>query len=135
MPMAAGHANTLLSSVLVVPYKFSSVLHSYVREGYRVLACAYRPLPHSHIQSARHLSRQEAEQHLSLSGLLILQNAVKPESQPAINCLRSANIDCAMITGDNPLTACHVARTCGIIAHASTIYISEGRLHFGQKLA
>ena len=91
-----------------------------------MLGCGFRQLATRDLRAARHMTRLEAEQQLQFCGLLIMQNPIKPETPAAIQMLRNAKIECAMITGDAPLTACHVARQCQLIPSSSTVYLSEG---------
>lgn len=66
--------------------------------------------------------REQAETSLRFLGLIIFENKVKPGTGPAIAGLRSANLACRMITGDNPLTALSVALECGIITQAAHVF-------------
>ncbi len=63
---------------------------------------------------------------MSFVGLLIMQNKLKPETTPTLASLNKANINSIMVTGDNPLTACHVAATCNLVKSDENIFISEG---------
>jgi len=45
------------------------------------------------------LYRDEVERDLTFTGLMIMQNKLKPETAPVITTLRYANIRTVMITG------------------------------------
>jgi magnesium-transporting ATPase (P-type) len=67
------------------------------------------------IIQARALKQNEAEENLDFLGFALLQNRAKPESAPVIDELRRAGMRCVMVTGDNILTACTVARECRLV--------------------
>jgi magnesium-transporting ATPase (P-type) len=98
-----------------VPADFSKVLQQYTRDGLRVLAVAGRRLEVSSWAEACDLPRNEVESQLVLLGLVVFQNKVKAATRPALTELHEANIRTLMITGDNLLTACSVARECGMV--------------------
>ncbi|RMX43708.1 hypothetical protein pdam_00006345 [Pocillopora damicornis] len=96
---------------------FTNVLQHYTTKGYRVLGLAWKPLDSKLSWHHVHrVSRDRIESNLQFLGLLILQNAVKPQSYPVIRTLQNADIRTVMVTGDNMLTAVSVARDCGMIA-------------------
>src|SRR4051812_45535150 len=64
------------------------------------------------------------EQGLTFLGLIILENKVKPESEPTLQILRQAAIRCVMITGDNGLTAVTVAKECKLIEPGARVFQS-----------
>ncbi|XP_056364277.1 polyamine-transporting ATPase 13A2 [Oenanthe melanoleuca] len=99
-----------------VPPDFSQVLRHYTTDGFRVLALACRALGSvATFEEALQLPRDSVESGLSFLGLLVMKNVLKPESAPVIQLLRSANIRPVMVTGDNMLTALHVARGCRMV--------------------
>jgi hypothetical protein len=99
-----------------VPADFAAALREYVQQGYRVLACGYRPLvgmavsevaaaPRSAAARRAHLhggltpSSEAVERDLEFLGLIVMQNKLKPESRPAIATLSRVGIRCVMVTG------------------------------------
>ncbi|CAL8095253.1 unnamed protein product [Calicophoron daubneyi] len=109
-----------------IPTDFHSVLLEYTRQGYRVLALAWRPLKIPYTRALR-IQRERAEQKLQFLGLLIMENRLKPETTPVIEILRDANIRPVMVTGDNMLTAISVARDCEIIDEMDRIVIVSAK--------
>jgi len=73
---------------------------AYAREGFRVLAVAW--------------ADGEAEEHLSLLGLVLFWDPPRPEVPDAVARAQAAGIRVIMITGDHPATALAVARLIGI---------------------
>jgi magnesium-transporting ATPase (P-type) len=61
------------------------------------------------------LHRDDIETGLEFLGLLLLRNEVKADSASAIAEIKSAGMDCAMLTGDSVYTGATVARQVGII--------------------
>ncbi|GAA37819.2 cation-transporting ATPase 13A3/4/5 [Clonorchis sinensis] len=109
-----------------IPSDFHSVLLQYTREGYRVLALAWRPLKISYTRVLR-IPRERAEHDLLFLGFLVMENRLKPESAPVIQTLRNANIRPIMVTGDNMLTAVSVARDCEMIDELDRIIIVSAK--------
>ncbi|XP_052033882.1 polyamine-transporting ATPase 13A2 isoform X6 [Apodemus sylvaticus] len=105
-----------LCSPETVPSDFSQVLQSYTAAGYRVVALAGKPLPIApSLEAAQQLTRDTVEQELSLLGLLVMRNLLKPQTAPVIQSLRKTGIRTIMVTGDNLQTAVTVARACGMV--------------------
>ncbi|XP_037586094.1 polyamine-transporting ATPase 13A2 isoform X2 [Cebus imitator] len=100
-----------------VPTDFAPLLQSYTAAGYRVVALASKPLPTvPSLEAAQQLTRDTVEQELSLLGLLVMRNLLKPQTAPVIQALRKTRIRAVMVTGDNLQTAVTVARGCGMVA-------------------
>eukprot|EP01027_Heterolobosea_sp_BB2_P018893 GEZU01026547.1.p1 GENE.GEZU01026547.1~~GEZU01026547.1.p1 ORF type:complete len:1107 (+),score=113.23 GEZU01026547.1:410-3322(+) len=112
-----------------IPSDYDEILYRYAHEGYRVLACAYRPID---ISSGQNFSpkRKDIERDLIFLGFVIMKNCVKPATKPTIETLTKAHIRSVMVTGDNPYTAVSVARECGIIR----THHPHEKLHAGTKV-
>lgn len=107
-----------------LPANFAEVLASYAASGYRVIAMAHKQL-HRKVtwRDALKMKRHVAECDLDFLGLIIMQNALKPETIPVINELHSAQVRTVMITGDNIMTAISVGRNCGMVLPNETIIV------------
>uniref|UniRef100_A0A5F8GF94 Polyamine-transporting ATPase 13A2 n=1 Tax=Monodelphis domestica TaxID=13616 RepID=A0A5F8GF94_MONDO len=117
-----------------VPPDFSQILQQYTADGFRVLALAFkrllRPLT---LEETHQLVRTEVESELTLLGLLVMRNVLKPETEPTIHTLRRANIRTVMVTGDNMLTAINVSRTCGMVRpHEPVVIVHASAPAFGK---
>ncbi|XP_028367974.1 polyamine-transporting ATPase 13A2 isoform X6 [Phyllostomus discolor] len=109
---------------LAVPTSFAQVLESYTAAGYRVVALAGKPLPITpSLEAAQQLTRDAVEQQLSLLGLLVLRNVLKPQTTPVIQALRGTRIRTVMVTGDNLQTAVTVAQSCGMVGPRERLVI------------
>ncbi|KAM7098534.1 polyamine-transporting ATPase 13A2 isoform 2-T2 [Molossus nigricans] len=107
-----------------VPTDFAQMLQSYTAAGYRVVALAGKPLPiPPSLQAAQQLARGTVEQELSLLGLLVLRNLLKPQTTPVIQALRRARVRTVMVTGDNLQTAVTVAQRCGMVGPRERLVI------------
>ncbi|KAF4664619.1 hypothetical protein FOL47_005042 [Perkinsus chesapeaki] len=104
-----------------------SAAERYASEGCYVLAIAAKELTR---EMETRLPRHEVESGMSLLGLLLFRNELKPDSSRHIDCLRAGGVDSVMITGDSVLTGATVARKVGIIPRGHRVVIggasSEG---------
>ncbi|CAG0922817.1 unnamed protein product [Notodromas monacha] len=107
----------------VVPHDFNEVLEKYTEKGYRVLAVAHRRLDSFKYLRLQRASREELETSLTLMGLIVLENRLKPATGPVIEELKLARVRVIMVTGDNILTALSVARECGMVAAGEELYV------------
>merc|ERR1719362_2359604 len=80
----------------------------------RVLALASRTV------SNQPDDRSTAEADLTFRGFLCLTSPLKPGTRNVIQHLQSSGHKCVIITGDNVLTAAHVARSVGILGDDQT---------------
>ncbi|MBE9042234.1 HAD-IC family P-type ATPase, partial [Oscillatoriales cyanobacterium LEGE 11467] len=91
------------------------------QNGMRVLATAFRPL------DALPDEAIALERDLVAIGLVGMLDPARSEVAEAVQTCQNAGIRVVMITGDHPLTACHIARELGIT--------TGGHLLTGQELA
>ncbi|KAF4694463.1 hypothetical protein FOZ60_008041 [Perkinsus olseni] len=71
------------------------------------------------------MSRAEIESPLTLLGLLLFKNEVKPDSALAINMLREGDVRSVVCTGDNPLTAIGISKEVGIIDTTRPVLLGD----------
>lgn len=84
-----------------------SALEALASRGLRVLAVACRPSPEDP-------ALPEAEESLTLLGLLALENPPRPDVRDAVLACGTAGIRVAMVTGDHPVTATTIADEVGL---------------------
>ena len=63
----------------------------------------------------------DAEQHMTLLGLVGLMDPPRPEAREAVNTCQRAGIRPVMITGDHPVTATAIARELGLLASGGVV--------------
>ncbi|KAF5301425.1 hypothetical protein FQA39_LY02154 [Lamprigera yunnana] len=109
-----------------LPSNFSNRLTEIAAQGFRVIGLAHKNLPKElKWKNAQKIERAAIEKDLTFIGLLIMENTLKPETQPIISMLNDAKIRTVMITGDNIRTAVAVARNCGMIGvHEDVVLIN-----------
>lgn len=91
------------------PEKYDEVYLELSRRGARVLALGFKEVGKLSSQELRDLSRESIESELKFAGFVIISCPLKTHSKSAIQEIQNASHKVVMITGDNPLTACHVA--------------------------
>lgn len=82
----------------------------YSRRGARVLALGIKEFGQMDAQRVRDLKREDVESNLTFAGFVVISCPIKPDSKCVIKELIHASHKVIMITGDNPLTACYVAK-------------------------
>ncbi|XP_039611384.1 cation-transporting ATPase 13A2 isoform X1 [Polypterus senegalus] len=103
-----------------VPQNFTETLKQFTRDGFRVLALAYKEMTDVTVDP-QEVERESVENDMVFLGLLVMRNVLKPETAPVISTLRNAKIRIVMVTGDNILTAVNVAQNCGMVATGDRI--------------
>ena len=100
-----------------VPDDYDATLHRLAVAGFRVLACAVRPLRAASAGAGTDAwlkrPRHELEHDLYFAGFLVMENRLKPTTAMYLDSYVRAGLRCIMVTGDNPLTATAVAKRCG----------------------
>ncbi|CAG8712951.1 24317_t:CDS:10, partial [Gigaspora margarita] len=111
-----GAPETLRNMYSFVPDDYEETFKFFMRRGSRVLALGYKYLKDNmNIDEINELSRESVESELTFAGFLIFHCPLKEDAISTLQMLNESSHRVVMITGDNPLTACHVAREVEII--------------------
>ena len=113
-----GAPEIIRKMLVYTPANYEDTYKYFSRNGARVLALAYKYLSNEgEIGQNRinNLKREEVEEELNFAGFLILQCPLKDDALKALRMLNESSHRTIMITGDNALTAVHVARQVEIV--------------------
>ena len=113
-----GAPETIQTMLKSTPPNYEETYKHFTRNGGRVLALGYRYLSNeSELGQTKvnNLKREEVETNLTFAGFLVLQCPLKEDAAKSVRMLNESSHRVVMITGDNPLTAVHVARQVEIV--------------------
>lgn len=120
-----GAPEVLKNMINDVPDNFDEIYLHYAREGSRVLCLGYKELGQLSHQELRDLDRSQVESGLQFAGFVIISCPLKPDSKSVIREIQHASHHITMITGDNPLTACHVGSQLKLIDKKNAIVLTR----------
>ena len=132
-----GAPETIRKMLVETPNGYEETFKYFTRNGGRVLALAYKYLNEDGEVSQKkinHIEREEVESQLHFAGFLVLQCPLKDDAKKAVRMLNESSHRVVMITGDNPLTAVHVARQVEIIDRDVLILDAPEDDESGEKL-
>ncbi|KAK0113666.1 hypothetical protein ONS95_013913 [Cadophora gregata] len=132
-----GAPETIMKMLVTVPKDYEETFKYFTRKGSRVLALAYKHLStESELGSGRinELKREKVEAELHFAGFLVLHCPLKDDAKKSVQMLNESSHRVVMITGDNPLTACHVAHEVEIVDRDVLILDAPEHDDSGEKL-
>lgn len=110
-----GAPETIRERLVNVPSNYDHIFKHFTRAGSRVLALASKELTNLTSKQIENLDRKNMEIDLNFNGFLVFQCPLKDDAIETVKMLNESSHRCVMITGDNPLTAVHVAKEVGIV--------------------
>ncbi|KAK1315965.1 putative cation-transporting ATPase [Acorus calamus] len=116
-----GAPEVIQDRLVDVPSSYVETYKRFTRQGSRVLALAFKPLPDMAVSEARNMDRDSVENSLTFAGFAVFNCPIRPDSGSVLSELRESSHDLVMITGDQALTACHVAGQVHIISKPTLI--------------
>ncbi|KAL4072457.1 hypothetical protein V8B97DRAFT_1959372 [Scleroderma yunnanense] len=110
-----GAPETIKSMLAELPEWYDATYKWYSRRGSRVLALGTKEIESMTINKINKLAREDVESGLAFAGFLVFHCPLKADAIDTLKMLADSSHRCIMITGDNPLTATHVACDVEII--------------------
>ena len=122
-----------LCQAKTIPADFNDQLNHYTSRGYRVLAMGSKVIQMDY-NKALEVNRTFCEKDLVFLGLLIVQNKLKPATNPTLRRLtHRGHIRVRMATGDNIMTAVCVGRKSNLIEPNAVVYSCEIEIEEEKK--
>jgi Ca2+-transporting ATPase len=104
----------------------TNTIEAMAKAGLRTLAFGYKMLPvdtkfdnNSNDEENDH--QDQIEKGMVLTGVVGIKDPLRPEVVDAVKQCKKSGIIVRMVTGDNILTAQHVARECGILDNSGVV--------------
>ncbi|KAF8816406.1 endoplasmic reticulum Ca-transporting P-type ATPase [Phlegmacium glaucopus] len=116
-----GAPETIKAMLSVVPKGYDDTYKWFTRKGSRVLALAMKEMDALSSDKINKLHREQVESKLTFVGFLVFHCPLKADAVDTLKMLADSSHRCVMITGDNPLTAVHVAREVEIVDREALI--------------
>jgi cation-transporting ATPase 13A1 len=132
-----GAPETIRKMLVDVPPKYEETFKHFSRNGGRVLGLAYKWISTNDEitqKKVNDLKREEVERDLIFAGFLVLQCPLKDDAIKAVRMLNDSSHRVVMITGDNPLTALHVAKQVEIVDREALILDAPENDDSGENL-
>jgi manganese-transporting P-type ATPase len=132
-----GAPETIRQFLVHTPPHYEETYKHFTRNGGRVLALAYKWISKDHEISqgkVNDLKREDVEKDLTFAGFLVLQTPLKDDAIKAVQMLNESSHRVVMITGDNPLTAVHVAKLVEIVDREVLILDAPENDESGENL-
>ncbi|KAH0561928.1 hypothetical protein GP486_003362 [Trichoglossum hirsutum] len=132
-----GAPETIQTMLVNTPPNYDETFKYFTRNGSRVLALGCKWLStESELGRNRinDLKREDVESNLIFAGFLVLRCPLKEDAKRAVRMLNESSHRVVMITGDNPLTAVHVAKEVEIIDRDVLILDAPDHDSSGEKL-
>ncbi|KAG0676255.1 hypothetical protein C6P40_001277 [Pichia californica] len=127
-----GAPETIVERLTVIPSDYEKTYKYFTRNGSRVLALAYKTLKND--KNFDKIERRSVESDLTFAGFIVFHCPMKDDAVDTIQMLNQSSHRCVMITGDNPLTACHVAKRVGIVTKDVLILDKPESNHAGDAI-
>uniref|UniRef100_A0A0N4ZFJ5 Cation-transporting ATPase n=1 Tax=Parastrongyloides trichosuri TaxID=131310 RepID=A0A0N4ZFJ5_PARTI len=120
-----GAPEVLANMFVNIPEGYVEGYKSLAQQGYRVLSLGYSNLGNIDKNDIRRITRDELEKNLIFAGFLVISCPLKKDTKAMIKEIKESGHAVVMITGDNPLTACHVSKQLKFTEEGKKIMILE----------
>lgn len=122
-----GAPETLHSMFSKAPDNYEKIYKHYAKKGSRVLALGYKYLKNN--IKFDEITRELVESNLIFGGFIVFHSLLKHDAKQTIEMLNKSCHRSIMITGDNSLTACHVAKELCITTKEVLILDAPDDIH------
>jgi Ca2+-transporting ATPase len=92
-----------------------TTIENMAKAGLRTLAFGYKSISETKFNEEDEDEQDRVEQGMCLIGIVGIKDPLRPEVGDAVAQCKKSGIIVRMVTGDNILTAQHIARECGIL--------------------
>ena len=124
--LVKGAPEKLREMLRVVPPNYDELYQRFTLQGKRVIALAMKDLPDSITEGMvlkeygsnhqlKSTPRSTLESDLIFAGFMLFDCPLKTATLPTERELEANRFSVRIITGDNPYTACEIAKKCGIV--------------------
>jgi len=121
-----GAAEVIKNMLESVPANYDKVHQQLAQRGARVLALAMRDCQRVFTSTEiRSMKREDIERDLQFVGFIVVSSPLKRDSKAVISEIKASSHHVTMITGDNPLTACHVGRVLKFLHPTKSLLLSN----------
>ncbi|KAF8528348.1 endoplasmic reticulum Ca-transporting P-type ATPase [Hysterangium stoloniferum] len=118
---AKGAPETIKGMLARVPEGYDDTYKWFTRRGSRVLALGIKSMDGMGSDKINKMPREKVESGLTFAGFLVFHCPLKKDAVETLKMLADSSHRCIMITGDNPLTALHVAKDVEIVDREALI--------------
>ncbi|KAJ8531703.1 hypothetical protein ON010_g14258 [Phytophthora cinnamomi] len=114
-----------------LPSNYVARARSYAHQGFYVVALATKTFAPATVspksEASQPVARDAVESSVGFLGFMLFVNQVKPEAPYVVGALEEAGVDVRIITGDDALTAIHVARKINMDMQQSVLLVDAQR--------
>ena len=128
-----GAPEVLKSMFKDLPENYDDIYLHFAREGARVLALGHKELGQLSHQQIRDTNREDIESGLKFTGFVVISCPLKPDTKAVVKEILNSSHHVTMITGDNPLTACHVTSQLRLIDKKNALVLSRDENLIGDS--
>ncbi|KAI3406269.2 SPF1 [Candida oxycetoniae] len=128
-----GAPETIREMIVDAPENYEDIYKSFTRSGSRVLALAYKYIDKN--INVNKVKREQVESDLLFAGFIVFHCPLKDDAIETIKMLNESSHRSIMITGDNALTACHVAKEVAITTKDVLILDAPEEHHLAEANA
>ncbi|KNB45779.1 putative cation-transporting ATPase [Blastocystis sp. subtype 4] len=122
--LVKGAPEKLREMLRVVPEHYDELYQRFTLQGKRVIALAMRDLPDSITEGMlKSIPRSALESDLTFAGFMLFDCPLKTPTVPTVHELEANRFSVKIITGDNPYTACEIAKKCGIVEEEAKVLV------------